>query len=96
MNAGQMCNAGSRLLVEKSVADELLERIVAAAEPWKPVHPFQPEAKMGAIVDDAQLERVLGYIEAGKQEAELSRRQPRARGDWRPVRGADDLHGSHP
>jgi acyl-CoA reductase-like NAD-dependent aldehyde dehydrogenase len=71
VNAGQMCNAGSRLLVEKAVADELVERIVEAAEPWKPVHPFQPEAKMGAIVDDAQLERVLGYIDAGKREAEL-------------------------
>jgi Aldehyde dehydrogenase family len=71
VNAGQMCNAGSRVLVEKTIADELVERIVEAAEPWKPVHPFQPEAKMGAIVDDTQLERVLGYIEAGKQEAEL-------------------------
>jgi 4-guanidinobutyraldehyde dehydrogenase / NAD-dependent aldehyde dehydrogenase len=71
VNAGQMCNAGSRVLVEKAIADELVERIVEAAEPWKPVHPFRPEAKMGAIVDDTQLERVLGYIDAGKQEAEL-------------------------
>jgi 4-guanidinobutyraldehyde dehydrogenase / NAD-dependent aldehyde dehydrogenase len=71
VNAGQMCNAGSRVLVEKAIADELVERIVDAAEPWKPVHPFRPEAKMGAIVDDVQLERVLGYIEAGRQEAEL-------------------------
>jgi 4-guanidinobutyraldehyde dehydrogenase/NAD-dependent aldehyde dehydrogenase len=71
VNAGQMCNAGSRVLVEKTIADELVERIVEAAEPWKPVHPFQPEARMGAIVDDTQLERVLGYIDAGKREAEL-------------------------
>jgi 4-guanidinobutyraldehyde dehydrogenase / NAD-dependent aldehyde dehydrogenase len=71
VNAGQMCNAGSRVLVEKAIADELVERIVDAAEPWKPVHPFRPEAKMGAIVDDEQLERVLGYIDAGKREAEL-------------------------
>ena len=71
VNAGQMCNAGSRVLVEKAIADDLVERIVEATEPWKPVHPFQPEAKMGAIVDDTQLERVLGYIDAGKQEAEL-------------------------
>ena len=71
VNAGQMCNAGSRVLVEESIADELVARIVDAAEPWKPVHPFRPEAKMGAIVDETQLERVLGYIDAGKQEAEL-------------------------
>jgi acyl-CoA reductase-like NAD-dependent aldehyde dehydrogenase len=71
VNAGQMCNAASRLLVEKSIADELVEKNVQAAGPWKPMNPFQPEAKMGAIVDETQLERVLGYIESGKQEANL-------------------------
>jgi len=71
VNAGQMCNAGTRLLVEKAVADELVDRVVKAAEPWKPIHPFQPESKMGAIVDENQLDRVLGYIQAGKEEAEL-------------------------
>ena len=71
VNAGQVWNAGSRLLVEKAIADELVERIVVAAESWRPAHPFRPDAKTGAIVDETQLERVLGYIESGKQEAKL-------------------------
>jgi 4-guanidinobutyraldehyde dehydrogenase / NAD-dependent aldehyde dehydrogenase len=68
VNAGQMCNAGSRLIVEKSVGDELVERLVAAAEPWRPGNPFEADTKMGAIVDETQLGRVLSYIESGKDE----------------------------
>ncbi len=68
VNAGQMCNAGSRLLVEKSIGDELLDRLVTASEPWRPAHPFRPETRMGAIVDESQLGRVLSYIEAGKED----------------------------
>jgi 4-guanidinobutyraldehyde dehydrogenase/NAD-dependent aldehyde dehydrogenase len=99
VNAGQMCNAGSRLLVEKSIADELVERVVSAAEPWKPVHPFRPEAKMGAIVDETQLERVLGYIEAGKEEAKLVAGGNRALEDTgglyvEPTIFADETHRS--
>ncbi len=65
VNAGQMCNAGSRLLVERSVQDEFLEHLVAASEPWRARHPFEEGARMGAIIDETQLDRVLSYIEAG-------------------------------
>src|SRR5712691_4571759 len=68
VNAGQMCNAGSRLLVERSIGGELLDRLVAASEPWRPASPFQPDTRMGAIVDETQLGRVLSYIESGKDE----------------------------
>jgi 4-guanidinobutyraldehyde dehydrogenase / NAD-dependent aldehyde dehydrogenase len=67
-NAGQVCNAGSRLIVDRSIDDELLDRLVAAAEPWRPGNPFEPETRMGAIVDETQLGRVLSYIENGKGE----------------------------
>jgi acyl-CoA reductase-like NAD-dependent aldehyde dehydrogenase len=67
-NSGQVCNAGSRLIVDRSIDDELLGRLVAAAEPWRPGNPFQPDTRMGAIVDDTQLDRVLSYIESGKSE----------------------------
>lgn len=65
-NAGQMCNAGSRLIVDRSIGDELLDRLVSAAERWRPGNPFRSDTRMGAIVDETQLTRVLSYIEAGK------------------------------
>lgn len=67
-NAGQVCNAGSRLIVDRSIGDELLDRLLAAAEPWQPGNPFQPDTRMGAIVDETQLKRVLSYIDAGRDE----------------------------
>jgi gamma-glutamyl-gamma-aminobutyraldehyde dehydrogenase/4-guanidinobutyraldehyde dehydrogenase/NAD-dependent aldehyde dehydrogenase len=71
-NQGEVCNAGSRLLVHESVKDELLERIVRVAETIRPGDPLDPKTRMGAIVDRTQLDRVLGYIETGRDEgAEL-------------------------
>jgi gamma-glutamyl-gamma-aminobutyraldehyde dehydrogenase/4-guanidinobutyraldehyde dehydrogenase/NAD-dependent aldehyde dehydrogenase len=67
-NQGEVCNAGSRLLVHESLKDELLERIVRVAETIRPGDPLDPETRMGAIVDRTQLERVLGYIEAGRDQ----------------------------
>jgi acyl-CoA reductase-like NAD-dependent aldehyde dehydrogenase len=68
INAGQMCTAGSRLVIERSIHDEFLELLEAAAEPWEARHPFEDGAKMGAIVDETQLERVLSYIDIGSGE----------------------------
>ncbi len=67
-NQGEVCNAGSRLLVHSAVKDELLEKVVAVADRIKPGDPLDPKTRMGAIVDDTQLDRVLGYIEAGTSE----------------------------
>ena len=67
-NQGEICNAASRLLVHEDVKDSLLERIVGVAERIRPGDPLDPKTRMGAIVDETQLDRVLGYIDAGKQE----------------------------
>jgi len=67
-NQGEVCNAASRLVVHEDVKDALLERIVGVAERIRPGDPLDPKTRMGAIVDETQLERVLGYIEAGKEE----------------------------
>ena len=67
-NQGEVCNAGSRLLVHESVKDELLEKVVKVAEKITPGDPLNPKTRMGAIVDSTQLDRVLGYIESGKSE----------------------------
>jgi 4-guanidinobutyraldehyde dehydrogenase / NAD-dependent aldehyde dehydrogenase len=67
-NQGEVCNAGSRLLVHRSLKDDLLERVVKVSERIRPGDPLDPKTRMGAIVDSTQLERVLGYIESGKGE----------------------------
>ena len=67
-NQGEMCSAGSRLIVEEAVREAVLEKIVAAGRAMPPGDPLDPATKLGAIVDEAQTKTVLGYIESGRQE----------------------------
>jgi acyl-CoA reductase-like NAD-dependent aldehyde dehydrogenase len=67
-NQGQMCSAGSRLIVEESVRDTVLEKIVAAGRSMPPGDPLDPRTKLGAIVDAVQMQTVLGYIDTGRAE----------------------------
>jgi acyl-CoA reductase-like NAD-dependent aldehyde dehydrogenase len=67
-NSGQTCNAGSRLLVHRSIRGELVERIVALGVTLAPGDPLDPRTKLGPIVDARQLEKVLGYVELGRTE----------------------------
>ncbi|MBN3855696.1 aldehyde dehydrogenase [Paraburkholderia sp. Ac-20340] len=70
-NMGEMCTAGSRLLVHRDIKDVFLAKLVEAAKAYKPGNPLDPNVSMGAIVDKIQMERVLGYIEAGRKESKL-------------------------
>jgi aldehyde dehydrogenase (NAD+) len=67
-NAGQICTAGSRLLVEESVHDELMQRLERSTGQFRLGHGLDPSTTMGPVVSEEQLQRVVGYIEAGKQE----------------------------
>jgi acyl-CoA reductase-like NAD-dependent aldehyde dehydrogenase len=67
-NCGQTCTAGSRLLVQESVHDALLERLVERARTLRPGDPFDAKTRIGPLISAQQLERVLGYIERGKAE----------------------------
>ena len=67
-NAGQVCNAGSRLIVEASIREALLEKVVAIARDLIPGEPLDPATRLGAIVNQHQMERVLGYVETGRKE----------------------------
>jgi acyl-CoA reductase-like NAD-dependent aldehyde dehydrogenase len=67
-NQGEMCSAGSRLVVHESLKDAMLEQIQAVGRELAPGDPLDPATKLGAIVDAQQMQRVLGYIEAGKQD----------------------------
>jgi acyl-CoA reductase-like NAD-dependent aldehyde dehydrogenase len=71
-NQGETCNAGSRLLVQRNVRDEFLDAVVKASARMQPGDPFDPDAYMGALIDKGHLDRVLGYVESGRQDgAEL-------------------------
>ncbi|MFK0158082.1 aldehyde dehydrogenase family protein [Streptomyces sp. NPDC090493] len=68
-NAGQTCNAGSRVVVHASVKDRLLDAVGRiTAETFRVGDPLDPATVMGPVVDEAQLARVLGYIERGKAD----------------------------
>ena len=67
-NQGEMCTAASRLIVEEPVRDEVLDRIVSASFEMQPGDPLDASTRLGAIVDDVQLQTVLGYIESGRSE----------------------------
>jgi 4-guanidinobutyraldehyde dehydrogenase/NAD-dependent aldehyde dehydrogenase len=67
-NQGEVCTAGSRLLVERSIRDQFLPMVVEALKTWKPGHPLDPQTRVGAIVDQQQLKTVLSYIQAGTAE----------------------------
>ena len=64
-NAGQMCSATSRVLVADELADEFLERLQKRAQAIRVADPFDPDVEMGALVNQAQYQRVLGHIDRG-------------------------------
>ncbi len=67
-NAGESCNAPSRVFVHESVADEFTAIVQAEAPKYAPGDPLGGQAQIGAIVDETQMRTVLGYIEAGRSE----------------------------
>ena len=64
-NQGEVCTAGSRLLVERSIKDKFLPLVIAALKTWVPGNPLDPATNVGALVDTQQMNTVLSYIEAG-------------------------------
>ncbi len=67
-NQGEMCSAASRLVVHEDVAEALLEKIVEIGRTMAPGDPLDPKTRLGAIVDQVQLNTVLGYIESGRRQ----------------------------
>ena len=65
-NQGEVCTAASRLYVDRRIKDEFVAKVVEFGRAMQPVHPFTPSASMGALVDEGQTQRVIGYIEQGK------------------------------
>ncbi|MFO1260974.1 MAG: aldehyde dehydrogenase family protein [Sphingomonadaceae bacterium] len=67
-NQGQVCVAGTRLIVHKSIKDSLVSQIVKGLEALRPGHPLEPETTFGPLVSAPQMSKVLGYIEQGSAQ----------------------------
>jgi aldehyde dehydrogenase (NAD+) len=67
-NQGQCCCAGSRLFVQEKVYDEFVQKMVAKAKGRKVGDPFDPTTQQGPQVSQEQFDRVMGYIEAGRED----------------------------
>jgi acyl-CoA reductase-like NAD-dependent aldehyde dehydrogenase len=67
-NQGEMCSAGSRLLLQEGIKDAVLEKVQALSRKRQPGDPLDPATQLGAIVDETQMKRVLGYIDSGRRD----------------------------
>jgi acyl-CoA reductase-like NAD-dependent aldehyde dehydrogenase len=67
-NKGEVCSAGSRLLVYEDIYDEFVNKLAERARALRVGNPLHPETEMGSQISQAQLDRVLGYIEEGRRE----------------------------
>ncbi len=67
-NQGEVCNAGSRLVVHEQIKDEFMPLLLAAAERIVAGDPLDPKTSLGAMVDETQTRRVLDYIDKGQNE----------------------------
>ncbi|HSW19330.1 MAG TPA: aldehyde dehydrogenase family protein [Ramlibacter sp.] len=67
-NSGQLCIAGSRLFVERSIHDEFVERVAALGRAMKMGSPLDPSTQLGPLANRAQLDRVLGFMASGMKE----------------------------
>jgi aldehyde dehydrogenase (NAD+) len=65
---GEVCAAGSRLLVDKSIKDQFLSKVAERTKKMVPGDPLDPKTRLGAIASKAQLERVLKYVDVAKRE----------------------------
>jgi acyl-CoA reductase-like NAD-dependent aldehyde dehydrogenase len=66
-NMGEVCNAGSRLLVDRKIHDEFVHSFMQESESWIPGDPLNEETNMGPLVTFEQQKRVLGYVDIGKK-----------------------------
>src|SRR6202789_504072 len=72
INQGEVCSAGSRILVEKSIYNKFVEAMTEKAKKIKLGPPLDRSTKMGPLVSREQYERVCNYLEIGKREAKLA------------------------
>jgi acyl-CoA reductase-like NAD-dependent aldehyde dehydrogenase len=68
MNMGENCSCGSRLIVHRSVQDELVQRLADGLAAWPVGDPMDPATRIGPMIEKPHLDKVMGYIERGRAE----------------------------
>src|SRR4030095_10588029 len=68
LSAGQKCTATSRVIVDRSVHDELAARVAELPRSWTRGDPLDEETRVGPLASDAQLDTVLGYLGRARDE----------------------------
>src|ERR1019366_1041998 len=72
INQGEVCSAGSRILVERPIYKKFVDAMAAKAKTIKLGPPLERDTKMGPLVSREQYDRVRSYLDIGKQEAKLA------------------------
>ena len=70
-NQGEICSSPTRLLVQESIRDDFLDRVIAHSRAYVPGNPLDPATRMGAMVDANHCRSVMSYIDRGRAEARL-------------------------
>ena len=70
-NMGENCSASSRLIVDKTVKEPLMERIMARARDWRTGDPLDPANHLGALIDKDHVKKVSAYLKKGKSSANV-------------------------
>lgn len=70
-NQGEVCSAGSRLIIQKEIETDFISRITNISKKMQPGDPFDPESFAGAIVNNEQLEKINKYVNIGKEEGAI-------------------------
>lgn len=71
MNSGQVCVAGSRILVQQEIYDQFIEGFEKVAAGWKPGDPTERTTRLGPLVSRSQYERVMGYLDLAREEGKI-------------------------
>ena len=67
-NQGEVCSAGSRLIIQKEIEKDFIKRVSVISKRMQPGDPFNPDSFAGAIVNNEQLEKINKYVNIGKEE----------------------------
>ncbi|MCC3862105.1 aldehyde dehydrogenase [Pseudemcibacter aquimaris] len=67
-NQGEVCTAGSRLLVEEGIKDEFMEKLIKASGSHNVGDPLDPDTTMGSLVEEGHMNKVLSYIDKANEE----------------------------
>ena len=67
-NQGEVCSAGSRLIIQKEIEKDFIKKLSELSKTMMPGDPFDPNSFMGAVVDKSQLDKIHNYVSIGKEE----------------------------